>query len=38
MTARFSCNQEKSAVTEDVNELESSDIPLLEKEGWLRHQ
>jgi hypothetical protein len=25
-------------MTEGVNELESSDIPLLEKEGWLRHQ
>jgi hypothetical protein len=26
------------AVSEEVNELESSDIPLLEKEGWLRHK
>ncbi len=26
------------AVYETVNELESSNIPLLEKEGWLRHQ
>jgi hypothetical protein len=25
-------------VYEDVNELESGPIPLLEKEGWLRHQ
>ena len=27
-----------AAVYEGLNELESSDIPLLEKEGWLRHQ
>ena len=27
-----------STVIEDVNKLESSNIPLLEKEGSLRHQ
>ena len=31
-------NHIEGAVYQGVNELESSDIPLLEKEGWLRHE
>ena len=30
--------QAVGAVYEGVNELESGDIPLLEKEGWMRGQ
>jgi hypothetical protein len=42
MTARISLIQTSAvmeeAVYERVKQSESSDIPLLEKEGWLRHK